>query len=327
MKSARITPEGPTEKAIRLGISSCLLGEEVRFDGGHKHDALLTETFGQFFEWVPVCPEMEIGLGAPRESLRLEGIAGSRRLVAPRSGADHTEAMQRWARHRLEELAKLDLHGYVLKKDSPSCGMERVRIYGEGGGAQRNGTGLFAAALLERFPILPVEEEGRLHDMPIRENFVERVFAYARWRAFLAAAPRARDLVAFHTRHKLTLLAHDERAYRRMGRLVARAGAGNVREILNEYGALLMQALKVHATARKHANVLFHLMGYLKKHLDAGDKTELAGQIERYRERLVPLIVPITLLLHHFRRYPVDWVMEQTYLSPYPAELMLRNHV
>jgi len=317
---------GP-EKAIRLGVSSCLLGENVRFDGGHKHDALLTETFGQFFQWVPVCPEMEIGLGAPRESLRLEGIAGRARLVAPRSGADHTEAMQGWAGRRLEELARLDLHGYVLKKDSPSCGMERVRVYGHDGAAQRNGTGLFAAALLARFPALPVEEEGRLHDMRIRENFIERVFAYARWRAFLAAGPRAGDLVSFHARQKLALLAHDEKTYRRMGRLVADAGGGTIREVLDQYGTLLMEALKVHATARKHANVLFHLMGYLKKHLDTEDKAELAGQIESYRTGLVPLIVPITLLLHHFRRHPVEWVMEQSYLRPYPAELMLRNHV
>jgi len=268
-----------------------------------------------------------MGLGTPRESLRLEGIAGSGRLVAPRSGADHTEAMQRWAGKRLDDLAGLDLHGYVLKKDSPSCGMERVRIYAESGVAQRNGTGLFAAALMERFPDLPVEEEGRLHDMPIRENFIERVFAYARWRAFLAAAPRARDLVAFHARHKLTLLAHDEKTYRRMGRLVAQAGGRNLREILDQYGTLLMQGLQVHATARKHANVLQHLMGYLKKHLDAEDKAELAGHIEDYRKRLVPLVVPVTLLQHHFRRYPVQWVAEQTYLSPYPAEMMLRNHV
>jgi uncharacterized protein YbgA (DUF1722 family)/uncharacterized protein YbbK (DUF523 family) len=317
---------GP-EKVIRLGVSSCLLGEEVRFDGGHKHDALLTETFGRFFEWISVCPEMEIGLGTPRESLRLEGVAGSGRLIAPRSGSDHTEAMQRWAGKRLDELAKLDLHGYVLKKDSPSCGMERVRIYGDSGVALRNGTGLFAAALLGRFPLLPVEEEGRLHDMLIRENFIERVFAYARWRAFLEAAPRAGNLVAFHARHKLALLAHDEKTYRKMGRLVAQVGGGKAREILNQYGTLLMQALKVHATARKHANVLFHLMGYLKRQLDAGDKAELARQIENYRTQMVPLIVPITLLLHHFRRHPVDWVMEQTYLSPYPAELMLRNHV
>jgi uncharacterized protein YbbK (DUF523 family) len=219
--------KGRPGKPIRLGISSCLLGEEVRFDGGHKHDALLTETFGQFFQWVPVCPEMEIGLGTPRESLRLEGTAGSGRLIAPRSGVDHTEAMQRWAGQRLEELAGLDLHGYVLKKDSPSCGMERVRIYDETGVAQRKGTGLFAAALLARFPTLPVEEEGRLHDMRIRENFIERVFACARWRTILETAPRAKDLVAFHTRHKLTLLAHDDKTYRQMGRLVAQAGGGN----------------------------------------------------------------------------------------------------
>ncbi len=312
---------------IRIGISSCLLGEEVRFDGGHKLDTLITETLGNFFQWVPVCPEMEIGLGTPRESLRLVGIAANPRLIALKSGTDHTEKMKRWGKEKLEELHALDLHGYILKKDSPSCGMERVRVYGESGMPQRNGIGLFAAALLERFPLLPGEEEGRLHDTPIRENFVERVFAYHRWKTFLAGRPRAKDWVAYHTRQKLVLLAHDEQIYRRMGRLVARAGSGHLPGLLETYGELLMTALKVRATHRKHANVLYHLAGYLKDVLDPDDRAELLECIENYRKRLVPLVVPITLLLHHFRKHPVDWVAEQTYLNPYPSELLLRNHV
>jgi uncharacterized protein YbgA (DUF1722 family) len=205
--------------------------------------------------------------------------------------------------------------------------MERVRVYGEGGMPQRNGRGLFAAALLERFPLLPVEEEGRLHDMPIRENFVVRVFAYYRWKEFLAGRPRPKDLVAYHTRQKLLLLAHDAPIYRRMGRLVAQSGSKSLTGLLNEYGELLMTALRTRATHRKQANVLQHLAGYLKRTLDRSDRAELANCIASYRSKRIPLVVPITLLLHHFRRHPVDWVMQQSYLNPYPAELMLRNHV
>lgn len=322
-----MTDHAPNHEPIRIGISSCLLGQKVRFDGGHKHDTLITETLGHYFQWVPVCPEMEIGLGTPRESLRLVSIEGVPRLIAPRSGADHTVAMNRWAAQRLAELQALDLCGFILKKDSPSCGMERVRLYTPQGTAQRTGRGIFAAALIERFPLLPVEEEGRLHDIAIRENFIERVFAFYRWKMFLASRPAPKNLVRFHTCQKLLLLAHDEPTYRRMGRLVARAGSAKLPALLEEYGALMMQALQVRATPRKHANVLYHLAGFLREHLDAADRAELRACIERYRKRLVPLVVPMTLLQHHFRRHPADWVAEQTYLNPYPAELMLRNHV
>ncbi len=315
------------KKTIRVGISSCLLGEEVRFDGGHKHDTLITESLGKFFEWVPVCPEMEIGLGTPRESLRLVGISSSPRLIAPKSGTDHTAAMNRYAARRAEELAAMDLHGYILKKDSPSCGMERVRVYDQNGMPRKDGRGLFAAALLERLPELPTEEEGRLHDLPIRENFVERIFSHHGWLAFLAGKPKPADLVHFHTRHKLTLLAHSDELYRKMGRLAARAGSAPMRELLAEYGSLFSRALAVMATPRKHANVLYHLMSFLKESLDSGDKAELVECLESYRPRRVPLVVPVTLLKHHFRRHPQPWVLDQTYLNPYPDELMLRNHV
>jgi uncharacterized protein YbgA (DUF1722 family)/uncharacterized protein YbbK (DUF523 family) len=314
--------------SIRIGISSCLLGEKVRFDSGHKRDAFVVETLGQYFEWVTVCPEMEIGLGTPRESLRLIGTAEDPRLIAPKSKSDHTETMLGFVSYRLQGLADIWLYCYILKKDSPSCGMSRVRVYAEGGGsAQRNGQGLFARALMERFPLLPVEEEGRLHDMPLRENFIERVFAYYRWRGFCASQPAPHDLVRFHTQYKMTLMAHSRQHYQALGRLVAQAGKQRMTDLLQAYGTLLMAGLKVKATRKKHTNVLSHLQGHLKKQLDATDKAELVTCIEDYRQGLVPLVVPLTLLKHHFRRHTTPWVEEQIYLQPYPAELMLRNHV
>jgi uncharacterized protein YbgA (DUF1722 family)/uncharacterized protein YbbK (DUF523 family) len=323
MHDAPEAPHGP----IRIGISSCLLGDKVRFDGGHKRDAFVVETLGQYFHWVPVCPEMEIGLGTPRESLRLVGTAEAPRLIALRSQRDHTEAMLGFAADRLQGLADIGLHGYILKKDSPSCGMARVRVYDQGRAVQRHGQGLYARALMERFPLLPVEEEGRLHDMPLRENFIECVFAYYRWRSLCASQPSPHDLVRFHTQHKLTLMTHSRQHYQALGRLVAHAGKRHMADLLQEYGSLFMAGLKVKATRKKHANVLSHLQGYLKTQLDTTDKAELVACIEDYRQGLVPLVVPLTLLKHHFRRHATPWVAEQSYLQPYPAELMLRNHV
>ena len=312
---------------IRIGISTCLLGEKVRFDKGHKRDAFVVDTLGQFFSWTPVCPEMEIGLGTPRESLRLIGDSAAPSLIAPKSQSDHTETMHQYANERLAQLEDLELHGYILKKGSPSCGMMRVRVYGNGGIPQRNGQGLFARALMERFPLLPVEEEGRLNDMPLRENFIERVFAYYRWRTFVASNPTRQDVVRFHTQNKLTLMAHSCPHYQTLGRLVAQASEKPIDTLVGEYGEQYMAGLKIKTTRKKHANVLSHLQGHLKKELDAADKAELVTCIDGYRQGLVPLVVPLTLLQHHFRRYPAPWVEEQTYLNPYPAELMLRNHV
>jgi uncharacterized protein YbgA (DUF1722 family)/uncharacterized protein YbbK (DUF523 family) len=312
---------GPT---IRLGISTCLLGENVRFDGGHKADEFLIQTLGRYVEWVPVCPEVEIGLGTPRESLRLVGNPEAPRLVAPKSGSDHTEAMQTWARARLEEVAALELHGYVLKKDSPSCGLFRVRVYGAKGVPVRTGQGIFARELVGRFPLLPVEEEGRLNDMRLRENFIERVFAYYRWTQMLGTDATPAELVRFHTAHKLTLLAHSPPHQQEMGRLVSRARD----RVIDTYGRLFMVALGVLGTPKKHASVLHHLMGYLKKMLSSADKAELLELIDEYRRGMVPLVVPLTLLKHHISRHPVpEWVHQQVYLNPYPKEMMLRNHV
>ena len=317
----------PTERPIRIGISSCLLGQKVRFDGGHKRDAFLVDTFGVFVEWVPVCPEVELGLGIPREALRLVRKGDEIRMVNTRSGRDISTEMRQWTRLRVDALAGENLCGYVLKKDSPSCGMERVKIYAEAGMAEKNGRGYFAEALMGRFPRLPVEEEGRLSDPRLRDNFVERVFAYVRLRALFAARWTVGDLVRFHTAHKMALLAHSTEAYGELGRLVARAKSRDRADVETRYRELFMDALAKLATTRKHTNVLLHMAGHFKALLEADEKQELLGSIEDYRLGLVPLVVPLTLIKHHVRRHKVEYLTRQVYLDPHPKELMLRNHV
>jgi uncharacterized protein YbgA (DUF1722 family)/uncharacterized protein YbbK (DUF523 family) len=313
---------------IRLGISACLLGEPVRYDGGHKRDPFLINELGRYVEWVPVCPEVEMGLPTPRESMRLVGDPEDPRLVAPKSGTDYTERMATWAHKRAAELEREGLHGFVFKKDSPSSGLFRVRVYDEHGMPHRVGIGMFPREFTRRFPLLPVEEEGRLHDAHLRENFIERIFAYQRWTSMLRENGTPGGLVAFHTAHKMTLMAHSPQHYREMGRLVARAGSMPWAEVTTQYAEQLMEGLKVIATTGRHFNVLQHLMGFLKRHLEAANKAELLGLMEDYRAGLVPLIVPVTLLRHHLSRHPVpEWVHQQVYLTPYPKELMLRNHV
>lgn len=310
---------------IRIGISRCLLGENVRYDGGHKHDSFITGTLANYFSWVPVCPEMEMGLGSPRESMKLAEINGAVHLVTNKTGQDLTDKMNDYVDLRIKELQKNSLHGFILKKDSPSCGIFRVRVYSDSESGQRKGRGLFAEALMNQYPDLPMEEEGRLQDWKLRENFIERVFSYYRWLEFVNSHPRPKDLVNFHTRQKLAILAHSRIHYQKLGQLVSQSGKKQIAKILPEYRSLYMNALTVHTTTRKQADVLYHLMGYLKKVLDTEDKAELVETIEKYRCGIIPLIVPLTLLNHHFRRHPVSWVQEQTYLNPYPAELMLRN--
>jgi uncharacterized protein YbgA (DUF1722 family)/uncharacterized protein YbbK (DUF523 family) len=312
---------------IRIGISSCLLGEKVRFDGGHKRDDFLTDTFGRFVEWVPVCPEVECGLGTPRETMRLERFTHVVRLVTTKTKIDLTDRLVDYSARRVEALAGEGLSGYVLKKDSPSCGMERVKVYDAHSLPARTGRGLFAEALLARFPSLPIEEEGRLSDPRLRDNFVERVFAFRRLQTLFRPRWRVGDLVQFHTAHKLVVLAHSPEAYRRLGRLVAGATAPARASVEREYTEQFMAALTVVATPSRHANVLQHMAGYFKRSLDPGSKDELLQTIEDYRRELVPLIVPITLFRHHVRQHGVAYLAGQVYLDPHPRELMLRNHV
>jgi uncharacterized protein YbgA (DUF1722 family)/uncharacterized protein YbbK (DUF523 family) len=313
----------------RIGISSCLLGEKVRFDGGHKRDRFITDVFGTFVEWVPVCPELEVGMGVPRPSVRLVGDPAAPRMIQDKSGRDFADEMNAYSRRRVHELSRLDLSGYILKKDSPSCGMERVRVYPPGAGkaAERSGRGLFAAVLLDELPLLPVEEEGRLCDLRLRENFIERVFAYRRWQDLSAGRKSVGALVRFHAQHKYVLMAHSETHLRRLGRLVASAKGRPPAEVYAAYGQDFMEALAQHASVKKNVNVLQHIMGFFSERLDAGERDELVSLIQDYHRRLVPLIVPITLVRHYVKKFDVEYIRDQYYLEPHPKELMLRNHV
>jgi uncharacterized protein YbgA (DUF1722 family)/uncharacterized protein YbbK (DUF523 family) len=317
----------PAPRPIRIGVSSCLLGETVRYDGGHKRHAFLTETFGRFVEWVPICPEVECGLGTPREPMRLVDTAKGVRLLTVKTAVDLTSQLEKYAKRRVAELAEADLSGYVFKKDSPSCGLMRVKVYEPNGGARRTGRGLFAARFVEECPTLPVEEEGRLSDPRLRENFVERVFAYSRLRRLFGGRWSAAALIEFHTAHKLILMSHSPEAYRRLGRLVAGVRELSRKEMERRYTEAFMAALAVIATPRRHTNVLQHMAGYFKDRLDRNAKTELVAAIDDYRRELVPLVVPLTLIRHYVRLHEVSYLEGQFYLEPHPKELMLRNHV
>ena len=314
--------------SIRVGISSCLLGEPVRYDGGHKKDSYITGTLARYFDWAPVCPELELGLGTPRESLRLVGDPASPRMIATKSGTDLTVAMSEYSRARVGELGALGLSGYILKRASPSCGMERVKVYPEAPGRApaTAGRGLFARALLEAYPSLPVEEEGRLTDPRLRECFITRVFAYRRLTALRESQPGRGDIVAFHTAHKYLILAHSPDAYARLGRLTAAVKSTPRADFLGRYAEEFMAALALPATTRRHVNVLQHLAGFFKDRLDAAEKRELGGLIADFAAGLVPLVVPITLINHFVARHGVAYIADQIYLRPHPKELMLRNH-
>ena len=311
---------------IRVGVSSCLLGQEVRFDGGHKRDNYLTGTLSGYFDFIPFCPEAAVGLGIPRQPIRLVRRGEEIRAVGVRTPElDPTDQLAAFAERTARQLGEIS--GYILKKDSPSCGMERVKIYNDKGMPERKGVGIYAGVLMQRLPLLPVEEEGRLGDAVLRENFIERVFVYHRWQRLVRKGLSAKGLIEFHSDHKFLILSHQQKAYRELGRLVANAGGSDLEKLAGEYVAILMNALKRPARPRKHVNVLEHLLGFLKEHLDKSDREEMAETIAQYREGLLPLIVPITLIRHHFRRHPDPYIQRQYYISPHPKELMLRNSI
>ncbi len=311
---------------IKLGISACLLGENVRYDGGHKKDDFLTDTLGQYVEYVPVCPETECGMGIPRETLRLVGDPESPRMLTTRSGIDHTERMIQWAEKKVAELESSELCGFIFKSNSPSSGMERIKVYNDKGMPVKKGVGMFARIFMKHFPRIPVEDEGRLHDPVLRENFIERIFVLKRWRETLIKKNLGK-LVEFHTRHKLLLLSHSTTHYRQMGKLVAEGKKIPIARLFDQYEQMLTDALKLKATPKKHINVLQHIMGYFKTQLSPDEKQELSEIFEQYVNDLVPLIVPITLLNHYVRKYQQPYLRDQIYLHPHPAELKLRNHV
>ena len=315
------------QSPVKVGISTCLLGVSVRYNGGHKHDRFLTDTLGQYVEYVPVCPEVECGLPVPRESMRLVGNPESPRLVTTRTQIDHTERMVNWAKKRVEELKKEDLCGFIFSSKSPSSGMERVKVYNENGNPNNRGVGIFARIFMEHFPLIPVEEEGRLHDPVLRENFIARIFTLKQWREVIRKPKSVGNIVNYHTKNKLHILSHSEVHYREMGRLVAKGKMMPLKEFYKKYETLLMKALKLKSTPSKNCNVLQHILGYFKKNLTPGEKQELLDIILDYRNGFIPLIVPITLINHYVRKYEQLYLKEQTYLNPHPMKLKLRNHV
>ena len=314
------------ESKFKIGISSCLLGNEVRWNGGHKLDKYLTRTLGKFVEYVPVCPEVEAGFGIPRESMRLVGDPDKPRLITFKSKTDCTDRMLAWAHKRVRELEKEDLCGFIFKSDSPSSGMIRVKVYNEKGMPHKVGVGMFARAFMAHFPLIPVEDDGRLNDPLIRENFILQIFTMKRWRDSLVGKRGMGQLVEFHTRNKLLIMSHSPKHYRLMGKLVAEGKKMAMRDLYDEYQRLLMEALKLKTTIKKHMNVLQHLMGYFKKQLSAVEKQELLEVFGHYRSELVPLLVPITLINHYVRKYDQPYLKDQTYLNPHPSELKLRTH-
>jgi uncharacterized protein YbgA (DUF1722 family)/uncharacterized protein YbbK (DUF523 family) len=311
---------------IMLGISSCLLGDHVRYDGSHKLDHYLVDTLGKYVKWVPVCPEVESGLPVPREAMRLVGDPEAPRLLTRKSNIDQTERMLTWSQKKFKELENENLCGFIFKSRSPSSGIRNVKVYTYAGMPSRTGKGIFGSAFIKEFPLLPVEDDGRLHDPSLRENFIERVFVFKRWQDLLDRGAKPGQLVEFHTRHKLMIMAHSQKHYAILGRIIANSKL-KIKEVLTEYITLLMDAVKLLATTKKNTNVLMHIMGYFKKQLSSDEKKEMLEVIENYHRGLVPLIVPIVLINHYVSKYDELYLKKQYYLNPNPLELMLRNHV
>lgn len=310
---------------ISVGISSCLLGQQVRYDGGHKKNDYITQTLGEYFEFIPFCPEMASGMGAPRPPIQLRQTEHGLRCVGVKDhDLDFTEQLKQCSENQDHWLQ--NLCGYILKKDSPSCGMERVKVYTKDY-PNRVGTGIFSQYIQEHFPLLPMEEEGRLGDPRLRENFIQRVYIMQRWKQLNADGLSLNKLTVFHSRHKLIAMSHDQNLARALGKLAASATKDNLQHVCQQYGIDLMQCLKITASRSNHVNVLQHIQGYLKTQLDDGDKKELIETIERYRLGYLPLIVPITLLRHHFRKMPDPFIGRSFYMAPYPEELAVLNSI
>lgn len=315
----------PSFPKINIGVSACLLGEKVRFDGGHKSHNFTNKVLAKYSEYRKVCPEVGMGMSIPRRAIRLIDKDGRTHLVDRQdSTIDHTDAMEVFASQKCAELT--GLNGFILTSKSPSCGMERIKVYtAEGNSKHSKGVGLFARQLMESYPDLPVEEDGRLNDAPLRENFIERVFAHADWQINVAESASAKSLVDFHSRHKYQLMAHSYQAYRELGRQVANHEKIPLDEVKPKYFTEFMRAMKKLAGRKKHTNVLQHIQGYFKKNLNTEEKAELSQLIYQYRDGLVPLLAPVTLLTHHLKKYPSDYLSQQTYFAPYPLEMGLNG--
>jgi len=316
------------KEKIKIGMSSCLLGEEVRWDGDHKHDQYVRDVLGSYFDYVSICPEVDVGMGVPRETVALYGTLENPKMITKRSKTDWTKKMNHYTKDRIHELTKENLCGYVFKSKSPSCGIGKVPIYSEFGSSRmRHGSGMFASSFVKVFPLVPVEDEGRLHDPVIRENFIVRIFCFHRLQLLVRKSFSIGSLVRFHTRHKFLILSHSRKKYDDMGELVANAKKIKTAELKTRYSKLFMAALTYKSTPKKNTDVLLHMTGFLKKILTREEKKNILSVIEDYRNELLPLVVPVTLIYHQVKKHNIEYLLDQVYLNPHPKELMLRNHV
>ena len=313
---------------IKIGVSSCLIGEEVRWNGGHKKDRYVQGVLDNYFEYVPTCPEVDVGMGIPRETVALYGVLEDHKMISKKSQTDWTAKMNTYMKGRISTLRKNDLCGYIFKSKSPSCGIGRVPIYSKfGSNKVRHGPGMFASAFMKTLPLIPVEDEGSLHDPVIRENFIVRVFCFNRLQTFLKERFTMGALVSFHTKHKFLILSHSKKQYDAMGKLVANAKKIKTAELKTRYSKLFMAALTYKSTPKKNTDVLLHMTGFLKKILTREEKKNILSVIEDYRNELLPLVVPVTLIYHQVKKHNIEYLLDQVYLNPHPKELMLRNHV
>jgi uncharacterized protein YbgA (DUF1722 family)/uncharacterized protein YbbK (DUF523 family) len=313
-------------KVIKIGVSACLLGSKVRFDGGHKRSRFITDSLAEYFEFTAYCPEVAIGMGTPRQPIRLTGDAQSPEAVGVKTPElNVTQPLRTYG----EKIAGgIDgLCGFIFKKDSPSCGMARVKVYNAKGMPERVGTGLFAREVMKANPLLPVEEEGRLNDADLRDNFITRVYVYARWKALIDKGLSKAGLISFHSGHKYLVMSHSNEMYRELGQMLSDLTQAPLTDIADRYIVKLMQALRLPATRKRHTNVLQHLLGYLKNNLDSAHRTDLSKTIDSYRRGEFPLVVPIRLLQHHFSMHPHPYINKQVYLAPHPQALLLRNNL
>lgn len=312
---------------IKVGVSSCLLGEKVRWNGDHKKHVYVYDMLSPYFDWVTTCPEVEIGMGILRETVYLEGSVEATRMIGEKTKTDWTRRMRAYSEKRGRELSKLGISGYIFKKNLPSCGLMRVKVYLAKRMLAGQGRGLFAGEVVRQNPWITLEEEGRLSDAGLRENFIVRVFGYHRLQSLFKAKFSMAALVRFHTMEKFLLLAHSRKYYDELGRLVAGAKGRPPAEVRRNYTELYMRALSFKATTKKNVDVLMHMLGFLKKEISKEEKSDILETIKDYHRRLVPLVVPLTLLGHYVRKHQVRYLVDQVYLNPHPKELMLRNHI
>lgn len=314
-------------KKIKLAISSCLVGNKVRYDGGHKRSKYCLDIMGDWFEFQPICPEMGVGMPTPRPPIHLVASDnGIRVKMVGDHSVDHTDALKKYAHTQLSSIN--DISGYVVIRNSPSCGMERVKVYHSNGNpSNQSSSGVYIAEIMRLRPELPVEEEGRLSDPKLRENFISRVFAYHEWQNMVLKSPSFNKLITFHSRYKYMIMAHSYQSYKDLGRLVANDGSKTIETLITEYEELLMRSLKKIASSKSHTNVLYHILGYLKRDISTDAKQELIKVIEQYRQGIVTLIVPITLINHYINQFGSAYINNQAYLNPYPIELGLRNYI